>query len=236
MIVHSTDFKTNLGKYLDKLCEEDIYILRNGKPAAKIIEYTHLSDVDLLMENAAVYDYSPRKISYEDFIEQSEKTEERLEYIDGRVYAMGSPSHTHQKIIMHFCNIFLNHFKGMKCQPYVSPYDIHFISSDNKACVQPDIFIMCDEENVIDDKYYGVPAMIVEVVSKSTRTRDTMIKLNLYWREGVSEYLLVDPINKVVHYWYFKDKELVIHKELSVEDVFESNVFNGLKVTINELF
>lgn len=37
MIVTATEFKTNFGKYLDMLPSEDIYITRNGKTIAKLV-------------------------------------------------------------------------------------------------------------------------------------------------------------------------------------------------------
>ena len=37
MIVTATEFKTNFGKYLDLLLLEDIYITRNGKTVAKMV-------------------------------------------------------------------------------------------------------------------------------------------------------------------------------------------------------
>lgn len=37
MIVTATEFKTNFGKYLDLLLSEDIYITRNGKTVAKMV-------------------------------------------------------------------------------------------------------------------------------------------------------------------------------------------------------
>ena len=236
MIVHSTDFKTNLGKYLDKLKDEDIYILRNGKPAAKVIEYTYLTDVDLLKENAASYNYSPKDITYEEFIERYESTDERLEYIDGKVYAMGSPSHSHQKAVMYIGNVIYNYFIGKSCRPFIAPYDVHFENSDNKACVQPDIFVMCDEENVRNDKYYGIPALVVEVLSPASTTKDSMTKLNLYWREGVSEYLIVDTKKKQISYWHFKEKELAEFKTFMINDIFNSNVFLGLTLKLIDVF
>ena len=237
MIVNSTDFIANSGKYLDKLSDvEDVYILSDGQPIAKLVEYTHLTAYEFLKENVNAYDYTSKEISYEDFIVQYEKTDDRLEYIDGRVYAMGSPSVTHQSIVVYLINSFYTFLKGKKCQPFVAPFDVHFEATENKACVQPDIIIMCDQENVTNEKYYGIPTLVVEVLSPSSRSKDTMTKLNLYQREGVSEYLLVDPKNQVVHYWYFKDKELVIHTELSVDQVFESSAFEGLKVDIKEAF
>ena len=47
MIVTETEFKTNFDKYLDKLTKEDIFITRNGKTIAKVIN-PHFSAVDSL--------------------------------------------------------------------------------------------------------------------------------------------------------------------------------------------
>ena len=47
MIVTATEFKTNFGKYLDMLTKEDIFITRNGKTIAKVIN-PHVSAVDSL--------------------------------------------------------------------------------------------------------------------------------------------------------------------------------------------
>ena len=47
MIVTATEFKTNFGKYLDLLSKEDIYITRNGKIVAKVIN-PQISAVDAL--------------------------------------------------------------------------------------------------------------------------------------------------------------------------------------------
>ncbi len=47
MIVTATEFKTNFGKYLDLISEEDIFITRNGKTIAKVIN-PQISAVDSL--------------------------------------------------------------------------------------------------------------------------------------------------------------------------------------------
>ena len=47
MIVTATEFKTNFGKYLDMLTKEDIFITRNGKTIAKVVN-PQVSAVDSL--------------------------------------------------------------------------------------------------------------------------------------------------------------------------------------------
>ena len=37
MLVTATEFKTNFGKYLDMVSKEDIFITRNGKTVAKVV-------------------------------------------------------------------------------------------------------------------------------------------------------------------------------------------------------
>lgn len=47
MIVTATEFKTNFGKYLDLIAKEDIFITRNGKTIAKVVN-PQISAVDSL--------------------------------------------------------------------------------------------------------------------------------------------------------------------------------------------
>lgn len=45
MVVTATEFKTNFGKYLEMILTEDIFITKNGKTVAKVIN-PHVSAVD----------------------------------------------------------------------------------------------------------------------------------------------------------------------------------------------
>ncbi len=47
MVVTATEFKANFGKYLELIAEEDIFITRNGKTVAKVVN-PQVSAVDSL--------------------------------------------------------------------------------------------------------------------------------------------------------------------------------------------
>lgn len=47
MTVTATEFKTNFGKYLELIAKEDIFITRNGKTVAKVVN-PQVSAVDFL--------------------------------------------------------------------------------------------------------------------------------------------------------------------------------------------
>jgi len=45
----------------------------------------------------------------------------------------------------------------------------------------------------------GTPALVVEILSPSTRKRDEQIKRRLYARFGVREYWVVDPVLDLIN-------------------------------------
>lgn len=47
MVVTATEFKTNFGKYLELVAQEDVFITRNGKTIAKVVN-PQVSAVDSL--------------------------------------------------------------------------------------------------------------------------------------------------------------------------------------------
>ncbi len=80
---------------------------------------------------------------------------------------------------------------------FIALFDVVFSFHD---IVEPDvIFVAPDQLDILTDKnIQGTPAMVVEILSPSTRKRDRQIKRTLYDRTGVREYWLVDPEHAVV--------------------------------------
>jgi Uma2 family endonuclease len=81
----------------------------------------------------------------------------------------------------------------------------------------------------------GIPTLVVEVLSPSTRSRDVLFKMNTYMTSGVKEYWVVDPVDKKVIVYIYENYEMkhmdsyttglinsfTFDIEISVEDVFE---------------
>ena len=66
---------------------------------------------------------------------------------------------------------------------------------DESNVVLPDVVYAATAtlRNIREGRYYGAPAIIVEVVSPSSPSYDTVTKVFLYAGVGVPEYWLVDP-------------------------------------------
>ncbi len=109
---------------------------------------------------------------------------------------------------------------------------------DYPNVVQPDIVVVCDQDNVDDDgRYEGIPTLVVEVLSPSTRGKDLVKKLNLYMTSGVVEYWVVDLESKLILQYYFaEERDIQSIKSFSGNDVAYSTVFEGLEVPLDDLF
>src|ERR1019366_2338044 len=93
---------------------------------------------------------------------------EKHEYYKGEIFAMSGARVPHNAITG---NLFISlgqKLKGKKSKPYNSDQRIHFPS--NTLFTYPDISIICGEIITLNNDNYNVlnPAVIIEVLSKST--------------------------------------------------------------------
>ena len=244
MIVSSTEIQNNFGKYLVLSVKEDIIITKNGFEIAKLtfIEgratKSFLED-SMVGEQATGYNYGGKKATYEEFLELTKDNEDRYEYIDGEIYLLSSPQTVHQVVLTELFGIFYNWFQGKKCKPMLAPYDITLKRHpEDKNVVQPDIMVICDlEEKLNDNDYYmGVPALVVEIISKSTRSKDFVKKLDLYMYCGIKEYWIVNPISREVFIFALSDGNITDNKAYKLKDTAESFIFEGLAVELEKIF
>lgn len=243
MKITATQLKNNLGEYLKHVIDDssEIVITKNDKEIARLVPFiTNMEKYFSVRDNTAPYELDKREISYEEFMEIYENTDARLEFINGQIWVLSSPSITHQEILGEMHITFYSYFKDKKCKAYLSPFDVHLKKAGVKDpdVVQPDLLVICDiQDNTSEnDRYTGVPALVVEILSKSTRTKDMVYKLNSYMQSGVKEFWVVDPKNKLIQQYTFDDNRIDTSIQFKNGDVIESEIFPGLKIEIESLF
>jgi len=240
MKVPSTKVQNNFGKYLKYVeVNEEIIVTRKGRDVARILPCS-VPNAGSVAEGAAEYQTGEGRVTYEEFLELVEASEQRFELIDGVIYNLAAPSYEHQYAVHEIHGTFYNWFRNKKCVPLTSPFDVTFFKEENNICVvQPDIIVVCDREKMDKKgKYKGIPTLVVEVLSSSTRSKDMLKKLDLYKQCDVKEYWLVDPKNGLV-YTYFLDKNEIVENMVfskGAQEYVESMYFNGLKVTLKDIF
>lgn len=243
MRVNATDIKNRFGEYLRHCEKEDVIITKHGKDIAVL---KALEDSPVVKEGAVAYqvpnDGEPiMKMTYKEFREfMSDKDEhEQYELIDGFLYYISSPNIYHQHASSKLFVQFYNWFEGKKCVPYFSPFDIILnIHRENPDVVQPDIMVICDLDEHMDEKgyYSGVPTLVVEILSGSSRKKDMLVKLNLYMHSGVREYWIVNPMNREISIYVFEDKDIKDSKVCVAGMMCESFIFKGLGIKLDTVF
>ncbi len=156
----------------------------------------------IFLKKMPVPEKKKRSSTYADYLTWPD--EERWEIIDGEVYDMTpAPSVRHQRVVWNVIREISNYLEGQKqCQGFSAPTDVVF---DEYNVVQPDVFVVCDNTKVGEKAIFGVPDLVVEVISPATEVKDRREKKNLYERFGVAEYILVFPERNYVERYLLQE-------------------------------
>ncbi len=100
-----------------------------------------------------------------------------------------SPFGQHQALATKLARILGNEIDKCHCHATVMN-EIDWIVSDDTV-VRPDVLVLCGD--VPERHVESTPALVAEVLSPSTAERDRTFKRELYERQGVGVYLIVDP-------------------------------------------
>jgi len=140
--------------------------------------------------------------TYEEYL----KWEDNWELIYGVAYAMSpAPMIKHQNIsakIARYLGEAVENCK--KCQSLL-PVDWKI---SNETIVQPDNSVICHTPK--NEAYITkAPKIIFEILSKSTAKKDKGLKYDLYEREGVTYYIIVDPKESIAKVYQLKDGKYI---------------------------
>lgn len=164
----------------------------------------------------------------------------RHEIIDGVHYVTASPNLWHQELIGRLYLAVRSHLAGHPRigRVFLSPADVVLSRFD---VVVPDLlFVAKDQEDVLTEKnVQGPPALVVEVLSPSTRKRDLRLKRQLFERVGVREYWIVDPDMEAVQVLRrSNDATLAPVADLTTDDdaTLETPLLPGFALSVRALF
>ena len=178
------------------------------------------------------------------------------EIIEGEKFMAPSPGIGHVNVTANLVTIIGGYARINKLGVAIADnFDVHFPDGN---LFKPDfIFISAAKVKLFFENknttLHGVPDMVAEIFSKSTMKRDMTIKKDIYERNGVKEYWLINPWSESIEvyllhdgkyklddvYQNYSDKEL---SELTDEERTEIKmevpvaVLDGFKVKIRNIF
>jgi len=173
-----------------------------------------------------------KKYTYTDYLTWPD--DERWEIIDGKPYNMTpAPSTRHQKIVWRFSHILGNKLPDSPCKIFIAPTDV-VLSEHN--IVQPDVFVVCDDNKIMEANIQGSPDLIVEVLSPATVIKDKRGKKALYEKYGVKEYIIMDPIELYVERFCLKEGRYAESEVFGPKEILPLCFLEGIKISLREVF
>src|SRR5437016_13952994 len=113
----------------------------------------------------------------------------RYEVIRGELVVTPAPGTVHQRAVLELARRLQEYLKTHGIgEALPAPCEVEFTED---SAVQPDILVILDpqRDRLTAARLYGPPALIVEVVSYSSKRTDRLHKRRLYSEEGVPEYV-----------------------------------------------
>ncbi|HAC90556.1 MAG TPA: Uma2 family endonuclease [Planctomycetaceae bacterium] len=146
---------------------------------------------------------------------------QKHEYVDGTVYAMTGATTRHNRIATNATGTIYSQLRKNPCQVFNSDMKIRVRQSRSVRFYYPDLSVVC-QPNPDSDLFQDHPAVIVEVLSDSTRRVDEYEK-----REA---YLTINSLNCYLMLEQDRPAAIVYRRG---ENGFQREDYEGLETVIN---
>lgn len=175
-----------------------------------------------------------KKMTLEEYDKLPEEI--RVELIDGNAFEMYSPGQAHQTLVVELCGLLRDYIRKNDgtCKVFVAPFDVRMNADNDKPTnIQPDVFVVCEEEKLDGKRCNGAPDFAIEVVSPSSVAMDYITKLNLYKDYGTKEYWIVNPMKEQIVVYCFEEEFQM--QTYNFHDKVKVNVYEDLYIDFEEI-
>jgi Uma2 family endonuclease len=169
------------------------------------------------------------KLTLKEYLQLEQDNDQKYEYYDGHAYAMAGGTDNHNMITMNVSGEIYVALRGKKCQ--IKNNDTKLWIESNNIYYYPDAMVFCEkpEESELLKGAFTNPVVIVEVLSKSTETKDRGEKFRFYTQiPSLRHYVLIEQDNVQIDIYSRKSPT-------SLWDIrFLSSLENNLELEISE--
>src|SRR5215470_7921618 len=182
---------------------------------------------------AAVLEKRAKRWTYEEYFQLED--DQRYEIIDGNLLMAPAPDTWHQDWSRELTLIVAAFVKRNQLgKVLAAPVDVVL---DSENTVQPDmIFVSTANLHIVQKRaIFGVPDLLIELVSPSSVRRDRYDKKELYARFGVKEYWIGDPANKALEILTLKANRCELHCCAEEKGLLTSLLLPGMEFDLSEI-
>jgi Uma2 family endonuclease len=131
-------------------------------------------------------------VSVEDYLAAELNSPIRHEYFGGMVYAMAETRNAHNVIVGNVLAFLDVRLRGQRCKPFNSSTKVRIRFPTHLRFYYPDVSVVC-QPSALEESSQDNPAVLVEVLSRSTRRFDDVEKKDAYLTiPSLSVYLLIE--------------------------------------------
>lgn len=157
-------------------------------------------------------------------INDAETYKNFYELIGGEKFMAPSASAYHSKSTMRVARVIDNYVFDNKCgHVFIDSLEVHLPDGN---IFRPDLIVITKENAGLvnwNRGIYGVPDMVVEVLSRSTKIMDLTTKKDSYEACGIKEYWVVDPFARTVDVFLLENEKYKLDEEYIYYDDEEFN-------------
>ena len=175
--------------------------------------------------------------TYEDYLQLPDEEIYHYEILDGMLIREPAPSVHHQRVSRRLQRLLEEYFASRDSTGEVFDAPIDVTLSDTNV-VQPDLVYVpgACSEIVEEARIDGAPYLVVEILSKWTRSKDRIRKRNIYERMQVPHYWVVDPEDEAVEAYAVRDGAYVLRSSGLSEGEFVHPDFPGFAFDLAALW
>ena len=137
---------------------------------------------------SAVLPQIEKHLTHAEYLDLEQQDDLRYEYIAGEVFAMAGGSESHALISANILGMMINALRDRPCRVYGSDMKLN-IEQVDKFCY-PDLQVLC-EKGRRNASFVEGPALVVEVLSRSTEPYDRGLKFEHYRQIPELRYYLL---------------------------------------------
>lgn len=149
----------------------------------------------------------------------------------------------HSMVITNFVSIVGSHLKNSLCRVFPDNVQYTWWFGDEKKSVIPDASINCQVRSRRGNTFVNAPQFVMEVLSDSTEKYDRTVKKDLYRKEEINEYWIVDWKKKRIEIYCLdynenQEPQYGLFKTITIENKEELEIihFPNIKISFDELF
>jgi Uma2 family endonuclease len=178
----------------------------------------------------------PKKMTYEEFLAWADE-DTWAEWIDGEVIILTPASKTHQDLAT-LLSALLRFFVEAHQLGVALATPFQMKTGPDLPGREPDIIFIAHEHlDRLNNTYLDGPAdLVVEIISRDSRSRDRGEKFYEYEQGGVREYWLLDPLRRQAEFYQRGPDGIFRLVPAGADGIYHSAILEGLWLRVEWLW